>query len=81
MGVPWQVQDAKNKFSEVIDRALKDGPQEITRHGKKTAVLLSMSEYSKLKRRRGTLFDFFQRSPLAGVEIERNKDLSREVDL
>jgi prevent-host-death family protein len=31
----WQLQEAKNKFSEVVDQAVKFGPQEITRHGKK----------------------------------------------
>jgi prevent-host-death family protein len=30
----WQVQEAKNRFSEVIDRALSEGPQTVTRHGK-----------------------------------------------
>ena len=80
MGMTWPIQDAKNKFSEVIERAIKDGPQEITKHGKKTAVLLSISEYTKLKRRKGSLSDFFQISPLAGIQIERKKDVSREVD-
>ena len=39
MEMTWQIQDAKNKFSEVIERAIKDGPQEITKHGKKTATV------------------------------------------
>ena len=30
----WQVQEAKNRFSEVIERALRDGPQVVTRHGR-----------------------------------------------
>ena len=81
MGMTWQIQEAKNKFSEVIARALKDGPQEITKHGKKTAVLLSMKEYTKLRRRKGSLSNFFRNSPLAGIDLERKKDLSREVDL
>lgn len=34
MSVMWQVQEAKSRFSEVIDRALHEGPQTITRHGK-----------------------------------------------
>lgn len=76
----WQLQEAKNKLSEVVDRALKDGPQEITKHGKKTAVLLSISEYKRLKHRKGTLADFFRRSPLAGINLNRKKDLPREVN-
>lgn len=81
MAISWQLQEAKNKFSEVVDRALKDGPQEITRHGKKTAVLLSMSEYKRLKKRRGTLTDFLKQSPLTGLDFSRRKDISREVSL
>jgi antitoxin Phd len=34
MDAIWQVQEAKNRFSEVIDRALADGPQLVTRHGR-----------------------------------------------
>lgn len=81
MGMVWQLQEAKNKLSEVVDRALKDGPQEITKHGKKTAVLLAMSEYERLKHRKGTLADFFKQSPLAGIDLNRRKDLPREVKL
>ena len=81
MGMVWQIQDAKNKLSEVIKRASNEGPQEITKHGKKTAVVLSIKDYSRLRRRKGTLSEFFRNSPLSGIELERKKDRSREVDL
>jgi antitoxin Phd len=77
----WQLQEAKNKFSEVVDQAVKNGPQEITRHREKTAVLLSMKDYRKLIGRKGSLADFFRASPLGGLSLERNKDLPRSVDL
>ncbi len=80
MGMSWQLQEAKNKLSEVVDRALKDGPQEITRHGKKTAVIISLREYKKLKNRKGTLVDFFRKSPLADIDISRRKDFSRKIE-
>ncbi len=81
MGMAWQLQEAKNKLSEVVDRALKSGPQEITKHGKKTAVILSMRDYQRLKRRKGTLADFFRHSPLSGIDLSRGRDKSREVQL
>ena len=81
MGMSWQLQEAKNKLSEVIDRALKYGPQEITRHGKKTAVVISMREYNKLKNQKGNLVDFFRKSPLTGIDLDRRKDLPRKVEL
>ena len=77
----WQFQTAKNKLSEVVDQALKSGPQEITRHGKKTAVLLSMEDYRRLKGRKGSLVDFFRNSPLGEISLERSKELPRRIDL
>ncbi len=50
----WQVQEAKNKFSEVIDSAISKGPQVISRRGKQTAVLIGYDEYQKLVKPRQT---------------------------
>ena len=77
----WQLQDAKNKLSEVIERAINNGPQEITRRGKKAAVVLSFQEYVRLLKGKGSLADFFRHSPLQDLELERTKDTPREVDL
>lgn len=44
----WQLQEAKNKFSEVVQRATSEGPQEVTVRGKRTVVVLSAEEYDKL---------------------------------
>jgi antitoxin Phd len=39
MGKTWALQDAKNRFSEVVDRAMEDGPQLVTRHGREAVVM------------------------------------------
>jgi prevent-host-death family protein len=78
MNDTWQIQDAKNKLSEVIARALKDGPQLITRHGEKTVVVVSYTEYERLRKSQGKLSEFFKASPLAGVELSRDKSLPRK---
>lgn len=44
----WQVQEAKSRFSEVIERARTEGPQTITRHGAERAVVLSVEDYRAL---------------------------------
>ena len=44
----WTVQDAKNKFSAVVDAALAGTPQEVTRRGKPAVVILSVDEYHRL---------------------------------
>ena len=79
----WNVAEAKAKFSEVISRAESKGPQIVTRHGRKVAVIVSAEEWERDKVRKGTLADFFARSPLrgSGIKIERLKGLLREVDL
>jgi antitoxin Phd len=45
----WQLQDAKSRFSELIDRTLEKGPQVVTRRGIDTAVIVSIDEWRKLK--------------------------------
>jgi len=67
------VAQAKAKFSEVIEKAKSEGPQTITRNGRKAAVLVAAEEWDRKTRRKGTLLEFFARSPLrgAGINIER----------
>jgi prevent-host-death family protein len=47
----WQVQEAKAKFSELLDRTLREGPQVVTKRGVKTAVLVPFEEWERLKQR------------------------------
>jgi prevent-host-death family protein len=79
----WTVAEAKAKLSEVLDRAQSEGPQMITRKGKKAVVVVAADEWERKTKRKGTLADFFAASPLrgSGIEIERPKDLPREIDL
>jgi prevent-host-death family protein len=81
MSTSWQLQDAKNHFSEVVENALSQGPQEIIRRGKKTVVVLSIDEYRRLRCKKTSLAAFFRTSPLAGIDLQRSNDMSREVDL
>ena len=72
----WQLQDAKNKLSEVVDEALDSGPQLITRRGEETAVLMSYVEYRRLTGNQQKLSEFFRTSPLAGVDLDLTRDSS-----
>ncbi|MBK6793540.1 MAG: type II toxin-antitoxin system Phd/YefM family antitoxin [Anaerolineales bacterium] len=76
----WQIQDAKNKLSEVITRALMQGPQVITKHGEKAVVVISYTDYEKLRKSQGKLSEFFSTSPLAGMDLDlkRNRSLPRK---
>jgi prevent-host-death family protein len=79
----WPLQDAKNKLSEVVDRAIEEGPQTITRRGREAAVVVSIKDFKRLTRPKDSLVSFFRNSPLSGVglDLERVDDYGREVEL
>jgi len=79
----WAVQDAKSHFSEVIKKAENEGPQTISVRGKPAVVMISQAEYLKLIAPEKSLFDLLRKSPLAGmnIEFERDKSLSRDIEL
>jgi len=79
----WQLQEAKVKFSEVINKAIKHDPQVITKHGVETAFVISSEEYKRLKQKKSKISQFFKSSPITDVyfENERNKDYSRGIKL
>ena len=72
----WQLQEAKNRFSEVVEEAVKHGPQVITKRGVETVIVLSYAEYRKMLLGQKKLSDFFRESPLAEVEIDLTRDKS-----
>jgi prevent-host-death family protein len=72
----WQLQEAKSKFSELVDNALKDGPQIVTRHGDEVAVVLSYQEYLRLNKPETDLVEFFRASPLMHQELDLERDRS-----
>ena len=78
----WPVQDAKAKFSELLDRAETDGPQQVTRNGKPAAVVVSPSAWAKKAATQESLADFLDRSPLrgSGVEFERMRGKMRDFE-
>jgi antitoxin Phd len=77
----WQLQTAKARFSEVIKKAAKEGPQSITVHGEPSAVVISSEEYERLKHPRESFVKFMRRSPLFGVELdlEREQTITRAI--
>ena len=79
----WALQDAKNKFSELVDTVLRSGPQMVTRRGKEAVVVVPAGAYRALTKPRGSLAAFFARSPLRGValDLSRSRDTGREVAL
>lgn len=77
----WQIQQAKARFSELVDRTLKEGPQTVTRHGRPVAVLVQAEKYRRLRTGGKTLKALLAAAPLEGVKITRSRDTGRAVDL
>jgi len=79
----WQLQEAKNQFSLVVDNALTKGPQTVTRHGEPTVMVISVAEFMRTRKPEKTLVQMLLDSPLRGLDLdlERQKDFPREVDL
>ena len=75
----WQLQEAKNKLSQVVDEAVREGPQIITKHGVETAVVISFEDYRRHYSARKKLTHFLRESPLATYQVDL--DLDRDTSL
>jgi prevent-host-death family protein len=77
----WQLQDAKQRFSELIRSVETEGPQFVTRHGEEVAVVIDIAEYRRL-RGGGTDFkQFLMSAPDVDLEIQRPAAPARTIDL
>lgn len=79
----WQVQEAKQKFSAVLQRAINEGPQAVTYRGKKVAYIISAREYERLTEDKPDLATFLlegEGPDLSLLDLERAKDLPRMVE-
>jgi prevent-host-death family protein len=79
----WTVAEAKAKFSEIIQRAMSEGPQTITRKGRAAAVVVGAEEWQRKTQRVGNLAEFFAASPLrgSGLKVHRLKKPPRKINL
>ena len=76
----WQLQEAKAKFSDMVRRAIADGPQTVTRRGKPALVVVAAEEFERMRERTPTLKDLLLECPLEGIGLERPRDYGRESD-
>ena len=73
----WQLQTAKQKFSELVERALDEGPQVVTRRGREVVVVLGIDEYRRLQGPYPTIKDWLLGAPRTD---ELDQFLTREAD-
>jgi len=86
----WQLQDAKNRFSEVVKRAREDGPQTVTVHGQRAAVVVSALEFDALIKPRMSFAEFLLseapgadpwRDDVVNAINQRSTDTGRDIDV
>lgn len=84
---PWSLQDAKARFSAVVDAALSGEPQVVTRHGRRAVVVVSAREYDALQQNAKAAAPGFVEHLLSmpkgkvRVDARRARVTLREVDL
>ena len=75
----WQVQDAKARFSELLNCVKDSGPQVITRHGMGVAAVVPLEMLQQLQGSKDSLVDFFRKAPRVDLVLERDKSPGRKV--
>ena len=76
----WKLHDAKARFSEVVDRALHDGPQVVTRHGENTVVIVAYREFVRAEPTQD-FKDFLMSIPRVGLDIKPSRRRPRRTEL
>jgi len=76
----WQLQQAKARFSELVQKAIDEGPQTVTRHGKEAVIVLSVEEYAKLREQKPSLKEVLISGPEGELGLEREQDYGREIE-
>lgn len=80
----WKLEDAKARFSEVVRRAKREGPQRVTYRGEDAVVVVSADEFDRMQARRRPrqrLVDFLRTTALGEIAVERELDRGRELPL
>ena len=75
----WQLQEAKNRFSELVQRARQEGPQVVTLRGRRAAVVLSAEAYDALLRERPSLVDHLLAGPAWDDDLVEAVNLRAKV--
>lgn len=77
----WKLAEAKNKFSEVINKALLEGPQKVVRRDQ-SFIIIEEKQYKKLTGKKSSFKDYILSAPsLEGLDLSRDQSPVRDADL
>jgi prevent-host-death family protein len=78
----WQLQSAKQRFSEVVERAVSEGPQVVTRRGRAVVVVLAIDAYRRLFDGEHDFKLFLREAPdFAALDLDRSAETGRSIEL
>jgi prevent-host-death family protein len=81
----WQLQEAKQKFSELVRRTLEEGPQVVTKHGEEVVVVVPVEEFRRMSgdgEKKMDFKEFLMSAPdLRVLDLERPKEFPRDIEL
>ena len=78
----WQLQEAKSRFSEVVDLTLKEGPQLVTRHGEEAVVILAAHDFRRMSGQTPRLMDCLLNAPRGEpLALDRSQEAIRDLVL
>ena len=76
----WKLQDAKARFGEVVDRAIHDEPQVVTRHGENAVVIVAYREFVGAEPVQD-FKDFLMSIPRVGLDIKPSRRRPRRTEI
>jgi prevent-host-death family protein len=82
VAVAWQLQEAKQKFSELVRRTLEERPQVVTKHGKEVVMVVPAEEFRRIGEKKPDFKEFLLSGPdLSVLDLELPKGLPRDIEL
>jgi len=78
----WQLAEAKNRLSEIVEKAIAEGPQYVSKRGREAVVIVAAAEYRKLLGQRMSFREFLCSGPsFEGLDLARDRGPDRDPDL
>jgi prevent-host-death family protein len=83
MATAWKLEDAKARFSEVVRRARAEGPQRVTVRGRPAVVVVDADDFDRIASAKPErpFLEFMQGLGLGDLDLTRERDLGRDVEL
>lgn len=78
----WQLQEAKQRFSDLVRRTLDEGPQVVTRHGEEVVVVIPAQDYRRAQHEAPDFAEFILAGPdFDTLELGGERQFPRDVEL